>query len=172
MKYLIVNTLPQAVEEVEQAISELSQALYIAEVIHTEGLKIHGCIGCNDCWLKTPGICTIQDDYQQLLINFLQVDRVLFIAETRRGFVSYQMKDILDRILPLATMYLKFCNGQMRHYSRYKKQTDMGILITGDGDLEYLNTWMDRVMLNLHAESLGVYELCCRKELCHALGNR
>ena len=33
------------------------------ELIDTTGMHISHCVGCNYCWLKTPGICAIQDDY-------------------------------------------------------------------------------------------------------------
>lgn len=171
MKYLIVNTLPAADPAGAQAAAELSQRLGGAEAVHTDGMDIRGCCGCNACWLVTPGICAIKDDYERLFIKFLQADRVLFLAQTSKGFVSYKMKNLLDRILPLATMYLTFKNGQMRHYARYKKRTDMGLLFAGDeADPDLLRRWMERAMLNLHAKSLGVYKLEEREGLYHALG--
>lgn len=103
--------------------------------------------------------------------QYLQFDSIIFIAETKLGFVSYKMKNIIDRMLPLLTMYLKFYNGQMRHVPRYQKSGRMGILYIGDGDKEYLNEWFARAMLNLHIESLGAHEVTQRKELYHALGH-
>ena len=37
------------------------------ELIDTAGMNISHCIGCNYCWLKTPGICAIKDDYTPIL---------------------------------------------------------------------------------------------------------
>ena len=37
------------------------------EIIEAGSLKINPCIGCNDCWLKTPGECTIKDDFEMIL---------------------------------------------------------------------------------------------------------
>ena len=79
------------------------------------------------------------------------------------------MKNLLDRILPVATMHIKFVKGQMRHYNRYNKHTDMGLLCVGSGDAEYLRGWMERVALNLGSANLGAYEIADRKELCDAL---
>lgn len=171
MKYLVISTIPEDNAEAQDAISDLSAAVPVSEVIFTENMKIHGCIGCNDCWLKTPGICCIKDDYEQIFIKLLQTDRVIFITEAKLGFVSYKMKNLIDRILPIATMYIKFAGGQMRHYSRYKKQIDMGLLFIGDADPKYLNTWMERTALNFHSKSLGAYEMSNRKELCNALNH-
>lgn len=37
------------------------------EYIATADMNIAHCVGCNFCWLKTPGICVFDDDYKQLL---------------------------------------------------------------------------------------------------------
>ena len=171
MKNIIVNTISQNNKQVQETIVELSATVTVSEVIHTEGMKIFGCIGCNDCWLKTPGICSVKDDYKQIFIKFLQTDRVIFITEAKRGFVSYKMKNMIDRLLPFLTMHMKFKDGQMRHYNRYKKHIDMALLFTGNGDLEYLNIWLERTVINFHSKSLGAHQINNRKELCNALSN-
>jgi multimeric flavodoxin WrbA len=127
-KYLLISTLPKDTTVFETVHNELSQYVSQLQTISTNGMKISHCIGCNDCWIKTPGLCCIKDDYEQILIKMLQVDCVIFLTETKLGFVCSQMKNLVDRILPLATMHLKLEDGQMRHYSRYKKQPDMALL--------------------------------------------
>lgn len=169
MEYLIISTLPREEKLGKEIIKELKEQLKNPEIIYSEEYDIHACVGCNFCWLKTPGICSIKDDYEKILIKYLQVDRVIFLTEAKLGFVSYKMKNMLDRILPLVTMHLKFQNGQMRHYARYKKKTDMGVLYIGDADQVYLSRWMARAMSNFHATSLGAYPVEKRKELYHAL---
>lgn len=81
------------------------------------------------------------------------------------------MKNLVDRILPLATMHLKFKDGQMRHYSRYGRQPDMALLYTGDVDNDYLNLWLDRVNINLHSRSLGAYEFEGREGFYNEINN-
>lgn len=171
MRYLIVNTLTDNDEDVEGIIKELTEKYDVMEVLNTSSMDIKGCIGCNYCWLKTPGICSVKDDYEELLKKYLQVDRVIFIADTSLGFVSSRMKNIIDRVLPLATMYLRFKDGQTRHFPRYKKQIDMGIICRGQGKWQFLNHWMDRVMINISGKSLGVYSVKNRKEIYHGLSN-
>ncbi|BBF43912.1 iron-SULFUR flavoprotein [Lachnospiraceae bacterium KM106-2] len=171
MKYLVVNTITDTKEQVHTITEELKKEVEVTDFIDASKLKISGCIGCNRCWLNTPGICAIKDDYEKLLLKFLQVDRVIFLTDTRFGFISYQLKNIFDRILPLATMYLTFNKGQMRHIPRYKKKIDMGILYHGEGDKDYLNEWLNRAMLNLYSNSLGAYQFEQRKEFYHALND-
>ena len=38
------------------------------EIIDTSDMKIAHCMGCNQYWLKTPGICAIKDDYEGVLM--------------------------------------------------------------------------------------------------------
>ena len=134
-------------------------------------MNIKGCIGCNHCWLITPGKCSIQDDYEELLISFLQADRVIFVTDTYLGFVSYRLKNIIDCILPLLTMHLRFKKGQMRHFLRYKKHYQMGLIYCGEGHHDFLQQWFSRVMLNLDGTSLGVYHISQKEEIKHAFIN-
>lgn len=134
------------------------------ELIDTTGMHISHCVGCNYCWLKTPGVCAIQDDYEPILRKISRADQVCLVSDTRFGFVSWQTKNIVDRIMPLVTMYLKFKDGQMRHVMRYDHQPDIGIIYTGDGDQAYLERWCQRTVLNLGSRSLGVFSESRRKE--------
>ena len=134
------------------------------ELIDTTGMHISHCVGCNYCWLKTPGVCAIQDDYEPILRKISRADQVWLVSDTRFGFVSWQTKNIVDRIMPLVTMYLKFKDGQMRHVMRYGHQPDIGIIYTGDGDQAYLERWCQRTALNLGSRSLGVFSESSRRE--------
>ena len=134
------------------------------ELIDTAGMHISHCVGCNYCWLKTPGICAIQDDYEPILRKMSGAEQVWLVSDTHFGFVSWQTKNIVDRIMPLVTMYLKFKDGQMRHVMRYDHQPDIGIIYTGDGDQAYLERWCQRTVLNLGSRSLGVFSESRRKE--------
>ena len=134
------------------------------ELINTTGMHISHCVGCNFCWLKTPGICSIPDDYETVLRKISRADQVWLATDTCFGFVSWQTKNIVDRIMPLATMYLKFQDRQMRHVMRYDHQPDIGIIYTGQGDQEYLEWWCRRTALNIGSSSLGVFPASRGKE--------
>lgn len=46
-------------------------------------------------------------DYEQILVKMIQAEQIWLIADTKYGFVSYQAKNVIDRIMPMVTMYLK-----------------------------------------------------------------
>ena len=128
------------------------------EIIEAGSMHISHCIGCNHCWLKTPGECSVKDDYEIILKKVIHADQMWVISDTALGFLDHKGKNIYDRILPIATMYLKFVGNQMRHVPRYDRRTDMGIIYTGEPDKEYLERWNERADLNLHSRSLGVFK--------------
>ena len=47
-----------------------------AEVINTSSMKIAHCMGCNLCWLKTPGICAIKDDYEGIIKKLVEAENL------------------------------------------------------------------------------------------------
>ena len=165
MKLLIVNTLPTDDPAAISAIHTLGKAVPDHRVIHTYEMALRPCVGCNACWLKTPGVCAIRDGYEELLKAYLEYDVTVFLAGTALNFVDHRMKNVIDRILPLATMYIRIVDGQCRHVPRYEKKLRLGLLYSGTADGAYLNRWMERVALNLGGESLGSYPIAEAKEV-------
>ena len=78
------------------------------EYVDTTEKKISHCLGCNHCWLKTPGVCSIKDDYEPILKKMSAAGQVWLISDTKFGFVTYRTKNIIDRVMPLVTMNLHF----------------------------------------------------------------
>lgn len=167
---LIINTLDdkQSIRTLEE---RLKAGNYHYEIVHTADMEIKNCIGCNYCWLKTPGECTIKDDYEMILKKIIKADQMWVVADTHFGFISYKGKNILDRIMPIVTMNLHMKNGQMRHVMRYKKKTDFGVIYQGDGDKEYLNRWAERVAINFASRSQGAYSIDETEDIANAFGN-
>lgn len=157
MKLMIDTTKERIGKQILEELFHSGGNLDEFELIDTTGMHISHCIGCNHCWLKTPGICAIKDDYAPILKKMSKADQVWLISDTRFGFVSYQTKNIVDRVMPLATMYLKIKDGQMRHVMRYDHQPDFGIIYTGEGNQDYLNRWCQRMALNFGSRSLGAF---------------
>ena len=154
---LIVNTTADT-SVTDELKKNLEERAVDAEIIEAYGLKISHCIGCNHCWLKTPGECAIKDDYEIILKKIIHADQLWVISDTALGFIDHKGKNIYDRILPIATMYLKFYKGQMRHVPRYDSQPDLGLIYLGDAEKDYLKRWNERAALNFERSSLGVFE--------------
>lgn len=70
-RLLIVNTLPENDPAVSSALEALGRGAEEVRVIHTYEKNLRPCIGCNACWLVTPGICAVKDGYEELLEAYL-----------------------------------------------------------------------------------------------------
>ena len=117
---LILNTLADGTIA-HQLQSKLANEKVNVEVIDTSGMKISHCIGCNHCFLKTPGVCAIKDDYEQILKKLAHSDMAWLVSDTHFGFINSNGKKVMDRVLPLLNMGLEFREGEMRHTLRYGK---------------------------------------------------
>ena len=72
--------------------------------------KIKSCMGCFDCWIKTPGKCKIRDGYENLSKLYLKAEKVIIISQCFYGSYSPFVKNILDRTIPYLLPFFKFKN--------------------------------------------------------------
>lgn len=159
MSILVINTLPEADDRVQKALTALDIGRETVQVIHTQNLNIKPCIGCNACWIKTPGICAIKDDYTQILEAFMQHDTIVYIVGTVFGFMNHQGKNVIDRILPLVTMPVQIVGKEIRHVMRYDRKWKLGLLYAGEADGAYFNEWLGRFAVNMISDSIGAYPI-------------
>lgn len=151
---IVINTLEAGVYT-EQINALLANNDFDIEIIDTANMKIAHCMGCNQCWLKTPGVCAIKDDYETIVKKLVKVDNLWIVSDTHFGFLDYRGKRILDRIMPMLNMYIIFRDGWMRHQLRYHS-LNVGVIYKGDGDQQMLEEWCNRTAANLGGRSLGV----------------
>ncbi len=128
------------------------------EIVNTADMKIAHCMGCNMCWLKTPGVCAIRDDYEIILKKLVAAENFWIVTDTKFGFVDYRGKRVLDRVVPMLNMYIEFRDGWERHQLRYHP-LNFGVIYKGDGNQELLEEWSMRVARNMAGRSLGVIAL-------------
>jgi multimeric flavodoxin WrbA len=148
---LVLNTIGVSIDN--DAIRSLIQENDI-EVIDTSDMKIAHCVGCNQCWLKTPGVCAIKDDYESILKKLVQADNLWIVSDTRFGFLDYKGKRVMDRIVPMLNMTVGFRDGWMRHEVRYHP-LNIGLLYKGDADQAMMEDWCKRTAVNIGGHSLG-----------------
>ncbi|WPD24587.1 MAG: flavodoxin family protein [Candidatus Electrothrix scaldis] len=84
-------------------------------------IKMHHCIGCFNCWLKTPGKCIHRDAGIQILEAILHCDVIVLFTPVVFGGYSSELKKIIDRFLPLALPFFSKVNGETHHPPRYLK---------------------------------------------------
>ena len=87
------------------------------------------CTGCFECWVQTPGICTIVDDNQEINRTIINSDLVLFASPLVMGFVTSALKKKMDRMIPLVHPYLMVEHGELHHLPRYQKYPLFNLLV-------------------------------------------
>ena len=149
---LVLNTLGASVNN--DMICSLIPDKTEVEIIDTSDMKIAHCMGCNQCWLKTPGICAIKDDYEVILKKLIQADNLWLVSDTHFGFLNYKGKRLMDRIMPMLNMTLGFRDGWMRHELRYHA-LNIGLLYRGNAEQTMMEDWCKRTAANIGGHSLG-----------------
>lgn len=111
--------------------------------------NIHPCIGCFNCWLKTPGKCIIEDDYTELPKYILQNDIYITISNIKYGCYSPYIKNVIDRSIGFLLPFLKIINGEIHHSIRYDKIPRLVYIAYGDDiNTEEKNTFKNLVQRN------------------------
>lgn len=121
--------------------------------------KISPCLGCFNCWIKTPGKCVIKDDQAGLLEKCAWSDILVLATPLYVDGMSAQTKTFVDRTVPLAEPEFVLLDDHCRHPSRVKKEWKFA-LISGCGfheldNFEALVHHCKRMCINFHAKYCG-----------------
>lgn len=154
---IVLNTLEadKHASQIESMLADMDEQI---KILATAEMKIGHCMGCNQCWLKTPGKCAINDDYQQIIPQLVKAQNLWIVTNTKFGFLDYRGKRVIDRIMPMLNMYIEFRGGWMRHQLRYHA-LNIGVIYAGNGDQSLLQEWSERCAMNLGGKSLGALSL-------------
>ncbi|MDR1000453.1 MAG: flavodoxin family protein [Clostridiales bacterium] len=88
-------------------------------IIPDSTLKIHHCIGCFGCWIKTPGQCIIKDNYMNMGELLGHCNELILVSECVYGGFSPFVKNVLDRSISYISPYFTTRNKEMHHKQRY-----------------------------------------------------
>lgn len=81
--------------------------------------KIAYCLGCFECWTKTPGRCRIADDGQAIAQAIIHSDLVIYLTPITFGGYSSALKMAVDRTICLISPFFTKINGEVHHRKRY-----------------------------------------------------
>ena len=127
------------------------------EVVTLRDKKIAHCRGCFNCWIKTPGVCIINDDARETTKKMIQSDLVVYFSPVTFGGYSHILKAQMDRSISLVLPFFGKFHGETHHKKRYDKYPSIlgvGLLASPDEVQEELfRTHVQRNALNLHSPS-------------------
>lgn len=143
MKALIINGAREGETTLnvpnDLILQTLSDHGYKVNSILIRELNIEGCVGCFGCWLKTPGVCVIDDGGNSITEAIIQSDLVVYLTPVVFGGPSSELKKVMDRIIPLILPFFKKIKGEIHHAPRYDKYPNiisLGVLSQRNDDAE------------------------------------
>jgi len=118
------------------------------------------CKGKFECWLKTPGRCTIRDDMDDLLPRFMDSDVVVFACPVYFDNVPAILKNFIDRLTPLLLPHFEEDEkGEYRHSKRYQKYPKIVVLsnagLPGQTNFEVESLFFRRFARTFHTELIA-----------------
>ncbi len=119
------------------------------ELFYTKKLHINPCQGEFNCWLKTPGHCFQQDDMQMLLPKLAQADVRVLATPVYVDGITGPLKNLLDRIIPLAQPFFELRDGHCRHPGREGARVGQTVLVSNCGFWEIDN--FDPLLVHIKA---------------------
>ena len=125
MKMIIHDLSPQEFESLHQGPDANT-------IVLSDNGKIHNCIGCFGCWIKTPGRCVLKDGYQNMGELLSKCDHLTIISKCVYGSYSPFVKNVLDRSISYLLPYFVTVNGEMHHQKRYDHRFSLSVHFYGD----------------------------------------
>ncbi len=180
MKFLILNGNPFGTNDgfdiyINRLADEMRSVAHNTEVLVLRDLHIRPCIGCFNCWVKTPGNCSIRDDAPEVSRKYIAADHVILASPLIMGFLSSLLKNTMDRNLPLVHPHLEEIDKEVHHKKRYDKYPVISFLLekeasTDEEDIVIASDIFRREAINVRS-SLGFIRFTETpvKEVLHAI---
>ena len=120
MKAFILNGFEKKDDTLYKIISEHLKGIgWEINTFFPQDKRIAPCQGCFGCWIKTPGICVIDDDGRDIVQMAIQSDMIVFLSPITFGGYSSGLKKAIDRMVPIALPFFMKIDGEIHHKSRY-----------------------------------------------------
>lgn len=104
-----------------------------SKVLSKEIDTIKGCLGCFNCWLKTPGRCIINDSYTEIPKFIIENGTVIIITEIKYGCYTSYIKNVIDRSIGILLPFFRTANGELHHRPRYNTD-NLKLIVIGYGE--------------------------------------
>jgi multimeric flavodoxin WrbA len=160
MKVVAINSSPKMDKGntalvLEPFLEGMREAGAEVELFYTKKLKINPCQGESNCWFKTPGECFQQDDMQLLRPKLREADVWVLATPLYVDGITGPLKNLLDRLTPLAQPFIELRNGHCRHPERDGRQGGKLVLVSTCGFWEMDNFNPSLVYMTAVCKNLG-----------------
>jgi multimeric flavodoxin WrbA len=124
---------------IQAVTAQLEEAGYEIDFLTLKDMKIGYCTGCFGCWIKTPGVCVLNDEGRAIAKSGIESDLVVALTPVTFGGYSSSLKKALDRWAPNLSPFFETRGGEIHHKRRYDHYADtaiIGLLRSPDDEAE------------------------------------
>jgi len=94
------------------------------EHIALRDAKIGNCSGDFFCWIKSPGMCNLNDDNRRLAAAISASDLMVYLTPVTFGGYSSVLKRMVDHQIQNISPFFVQIDGETHHEKRYEKYPD------------------------------------------------
>ena len=137
--------------------SELRARGWEAEHVLLREHRIGNCAGDFFCWVRSPGLCNIDDDNRKLAAEVTRSDLLVYLTPVTFGGYSSELKKMVDHQIQNVLPYFSKVDGETHHQKRYAAYPDL--LVIG---------WMDEA----DGEAQAVFQNLARRNAVNMFARR
>lgn len=136
--------------------TELKARGWDVEHISLRDKKIGNCAGDFFCWVRSPGVCNVDDDNREIASSIANSDLVVYLTPVTFGGYASTLKKMVDHQIQNILPFFEQVGGETHHQKRYRKYPDflaIGWMDRSDTQTEAIFRQLaHRNALNFHAE--------------------
>ncbi|HSR30121.1 MAG TPA: NAD(P)H-dependent oxidoreductase [Anaerolineae bacterium] len=86
--------------------------------------KIGPCAGDFFCWIRSPGVCNVNDDNRAIAAAIVASDLMVYLTPVTFGGYSSALKSMVDHQIQNISPFFANVEGETHHHKRYQKHPD------------------------------------------------
>ena len=155
MEITIIYSNPHNDMSLESFLSDFKKKSN-SKIFDLSQMNLKYCTGCWSCWYKTPGKCSQKDGIEDIYRSILCSDLLLFVSPLLMGSISAELKQLIERLIPLIHPYMAIVDKEIHHKKRYKKYPRIAAFLgiekdTDDEDRELNKEYFSRLVKNFYS---------------------
>jgi len=119
--------------------------------------KIGNCAGDFFCWIRTPGVCNVNDDNRLIAEALVTSDLLVYLTPITFGGYSATLKRMVDHQIQNFSPFFAMIEGETHHVKRYKKNPNLlavGWMTAPDMQVESIfRHLVQRNAINFHTKT-------------------
>ena len=119
--------------------------------------RIGNCAGDFFCWIRTPGMCNIDDDNRVIAAAIVSADLMVYLTPVTHGGYCSTLKRMVDHQIQNISPFFAMVKGETHHRKRYENHPDLlavGWMDEADAQSEAVfRHLVQRNALNMYAKN-------------------